>query len=147
VHPDEVVDVLEESEASADGEGRDRRVDHEADALRADEVEHVDRLQRFLEQGSQVAPQDHGVESEAVHEPGIAIERDDRGRAADGDGKQHRAHGHELEAVHEDEECQEGENWDDAERQADVLHRPPCRSAAPAGAGPCHAAVATWARL
>ena len=51
----QVVEVLDQREAGADGEAEDRRVDEEADAMRADQRDDDQPLQQFLDDRRDVA--------------------------------------------------------------------------------------------
>ena len=51
----EVVEVLDQRESGADGEAEDRRVDQEADAVRADQRDDDEALQELLDDRRDVA--------------------------------------------------------------------------------------------
>ena len=50
-----VVEVLDDREAGADGKAEDRRIDEEADAVRADQRDDDERLAELLDDGPDVA--------------------------------------------------------------------------------------------
>ena len=58
------VEVLDEREAGADGEAEDRRVDEEADAVRADQRDDDERLQELLDDRRDVAREVREVDAE-----------------------------------------------------------------------------------
>ena len=58
------VDVLDERESGADGEAEDRRVDEEADAMRADQRDDDEPLQELLDDRRDVAREAREVDAQ-----------------------------------------------------------------------------------
>src|SRR5262245_8267036 len=117
-----VEDVLHQGEAGAEGEAVDRCVDHEPDPVGAQQEDHPEAFEEFLHHGRTVAPVRHRVQGEAVHDPGVETQGEERDQTPHGDAAQHAGEWHELEAVHEDEQHQESEDREDAHDQSAEMH-------------------------
>ena len=107
----QILDVLDDSEAGADGKPLHRGVDEETDAAPGNQHHDERGLHRFLGDRRHVAAEGGQLEAAGRQEPAVEEEARERGEAAGGDGRQHGPDPHQLEAVHQlqsDEEQQHG---------------------------------------
>ena len=74
----QVEEVLDDREAGADREAEDRRIDEEADAMRADQDDDDQALQQLLDDGPDVARVAGELDAEQAEQP--AVERSSRRR-------------------------------------------------------------------
>ena len=120
-HDARVVDVLHHRESRPHREAQDAGVHEESDVRRADEVDHVDRLDDFLEERTPIAPQEGWIGPTGEKE-GVEEEGDAGGQNARTERQGDRAPGDELVAVHEDQRGQEQKNRDEADDEGQDTH-------------------------